>query len=76
VSRIASEPGRLARLGFTDANRAQAMLTTATLAPAVTEALILNIGHAADPDLALLSLCRIADALVMTKSNYKPLFLP
>ncbi len=53
----------LARLGFGDPARAAGILTAEPLSGALSAALLTAFGDAADPDLALLSLARIAAAV-------------
>ncbi|ACY98647.1 MULTISPECIES: bifunctional [glutamine synthetase] adenylyltransferase/[glutamine synthetase]-adenylyl-L-tyrosine phosphorylase [Thermomonospora] len=62
--RPSSLTGRLARLGFTDAGRAERLLAEAAAeGVTVTDAMLDALGGAADPDLALSSLLRLLGEL-------------
>ncbi|MGZ0146978.1 bifunctional [glutamine synthetase] adenylyltransferase/[glutamine synthetase]-adenylyl-L-tyrosine phosphorylase [Kribbella sp. WER1] len=65
--RRGSWEGRLVRLGFEDPQRAAGMLETLdsldSHSPMATEQLITTLSESADPDLALLGLCTMAEAL-------------
>lgn len=61
VPRGTSNEGRLARLGFTDVDRASRLLRSPAL-QSVSEHAAGSLGQAADPDLALLLLARIAES--------------
>ncbi|MEU4197670.1 bifunctional [glutamine synthetase] adenylyltransferase/[glutamine synthetase]-adenylyl-L-tyrosine phosphorylase [Kribbella sp. NPDC026611] len=65
--RMGSWEGRLARLGFADPHRAGVRLEELdrldAQSPIVTEQLITTLSESADPDLALLGLCGMAESL-------------
>ncbi|NYI06956.1 bifunctional [glutamine synthetase] adenylyltransferase/[glutamine synthetase]-adenylyl-L-tyrosine phosphorylase [Allostreptomyces psammosilenae] len=63
-TRSTSRTGRLLRRGFTDPDAALRQLATAALAPLRDDSVLLDaLGQTADPDLALLGLARLAEAL-------------
>ncbi|MDN5797527.1 MAG: bifunctional [glutamine synthetase] adenylyltransferase/[glutamine synthetase]-adenylyl-L-tyrosine phosphorylase [Intrasporangium sp.] len=69
MDRTSSLGGRLARLGFHDLPRARSLLADAALAPlrdgsdGLADDLLGALGETADPDLALLGLVRLLEAL-------------
>ncbi|MGW6277696.1 bifunctional [glutamine synthetase] adenylyltransferase/[glutamine synthetase]-adenylyl-L-tyrosine phosphorylase [Kribbella sp. NPDC055071] len=66
-ARMGSWEGRLVRLGFADPQRAGRILEQLDLlspnGPIATEPLIISLSESADPDLALLGLCGMVEAL-------------
>ena len=63
MTRPAPSPtGTLVRLGFREVDRAHANLTAEPLSGGVGPDLLAELGNAADPDLALLSLARVVAA--------------
>lgn len=60
--RTATSRGMLARLGFSDRERAERMLANPVLAQFIDEQMLAAIGEAADPDQALLLLVRLLEA--------------
>ncbi|HET8594069.1 MAG TPA: bifunctional [glutamine synthetase] adenylyltransferase/[glutamine synthetase]-adenylyl-L-tyrosine phosphorylase, partial [Intrasporangium sp.] len=75
TDRTRSVSGRLARLGFDDLARVQSLLDDAALDPVRGESgelpddLLAAIGETADPDLALLGLVRLLEALAAVESS-------
>ncbi|SDD13337.1 glutamate-ammonia-ligase adenylyltransferase [Sanguibacter gelidistatuariae] len=73
TGRTTSLTGRLTRLGFSDARRAAQLCADSDLVAVVGEVtadsgLVVALGDAADPDLALLSLVRLCSALLAEDS--------
>src|SRR5437762_13571175 len=63
AGRATSTAGRLAKRGFADPARAERLLASPPIAPiSDDDRLLESLGHAADPDLALGGLARLAES--------------
>ncbi|OEV15215.1 hypothetical protein AN220_28775, partial [Streptomyces nanshensis] len=72
--RRGSRYGRLLRHGFTDPESATRLLEAPTLATVRDDALFLDaLGATADPDLALVGLVRLIEALEAVDKDAQPL---